>query len=53
MLEVSVSQLSRRWEWEVTCQGEVIANGFEREQVAARFEGYNAMFDLLAAGWNP
>jgi hypothetical protein len=53
MLEVSVSQLSRRWEWEVTCQGEMIANGFEREQVAARFEGYNAMFDLLAAGWNP
>jgi hypothetical protein len=31
----------------------MVANGFEREQIAARFEGYNAMFRLLAAGWNP
>jgi len=23
------------------------------EQVEAKFEGYNAMFLLLAAGWNP
>jgi hypothetical protein len=31
---------------------ESIANGFEREQTAAKFEGYNAMFFLLAAGRN-
>jgi hypothetical protein len=30
-----------------------IANGFERGQTAAKFEGYNAMFLLRAAGWNP
>jgi hypothetical protein len=53
MLEVSVSHHPPRWEWEVTCNGEAIANGFERDQIAARFEGYNAMFLLLAAGWNP
>jgi hypothetical protein len=29
----------------------MIANGFEREQTAAKFEGYNAMFLVLAAGW--
>jgi hypothetical protein len=29
------------------------ANGFEREQTAAKFEGYNAMFLSLATGWKP
>ena len=52
MLEVSVTHRPPRWEWEVTSNGESIANGFEREQTAAKFEGYNAMFILLAAGWN-
>ena len=39
-----------QWEWEVTFNGEMVANGFEREQIAAKFEGYNALFLLLAAG---
>jgi hypothetical protein len=52
ILEVSVTHHPPRWEWEVTSDGESIANGFEREQTAAKFEGYNAMFFLLAAGWN-
>jgi hypothetical protein len=52
MLEVLVTHRPPRWEWEVTSNGESIANGFEREQTAAKFEGYNAMFLLLAAGWN-
>jgi len=51
MLEVSVTHHPPRWEW-VTSDGESIANGFEREQTAAKFEGYNAMFFLVAAGWN-
>jgi hypothetical protein len=41
-----------KWEWEVSSGGEMVANGVEREQIAARFEGYNAMFHLLAAGRN-
>jgi hypothetical protein len=54
MLEVSVTHQAPQWEWQVTFNGEMIANGFEeREQIAARFEGYNAMFLLFAAGWNP
>ena len=53
MLEVSVTHQPPRWEWQVICNGEMVANGVEREQIAARFEGYNAMFHLLAAGWNP
>jgi len=53
MLEVSVTHHPPRWEWEVAANGESIANGFEREQLAAKFEGYNAMFLLLAAGWTP
>jgi hypothetical protein len=53
MLEVTVTSHPPHWEWEVTSKGEMIANGFEGEQIAAKFEGYNAMFLLLAAGWNP
>jgi hypothetical protein len=52
MLEVSVTHRPPRWEWEVTSNGEMIANGIEDGQVKAKFEGYNAMFLLLAAGWN-
>jgi hypothetical protein len=51
MLEVSVTHHPPRWEWEVTFNGESLANGFETGQVEAKFEGYNAMFLLLAAGW--
>jgi hypothetical protein len=52
MLEVSVTpDRPPRWEWQVTSNGEVIANGFENGQIEARFEGYNAMFQLLAARW--
>ena len=53
MLEVSVTPCPPRWEWEVTSNGEPIANGIEKGPVEARFEGYNAMFLLLAAGWAP
>ena len=53
MLEVSVTHQPPRWEWQVTFDGEMIANGFERVKIAAKFEGNNAMFLLLAAGWNP
>jgi hypothetical protein len=52
LLEVSVTYRPPRWEWEVTSNGHPIANGFERGETEARFEGYNAMFHLLAAGWN-
>ena len=50
MLEVSVSHHPPRWEWEVTSNGEPIANGFERGEIEDRFEGHNALFLLLAAG---
>lgn len=54
MLEVTVMpDKPPRWEWQVTSNCEMIANGFEDGQVEAKFEGYNAMFLLLAAGWNP
>jgi hypothetical protein len=54
LLEVAVTPAQPpRWEWCVTHNGETIANGIENGQVEARFEGYNAMFLLLAAGWNP
>jgi hypothetical protein len=53
MLEVSVTaDRSPRWEWQVTSAGEMIANGFENGQIEAKFKGYNALFQLLAAGWD-
>jgi hypothetical protein len=54
MLEVSVTaDRPPRWEWQVSFNGEMLANGFEDGRIEAQFEGYNAMFLLLAAGWNP
>jgi hypothetical protein len=54
MLEVPVIRdRPPRWEWQVTSNGEMIANGFEDGQIEGQFEGYNAMFLVLAAGWNP
>ena len=54
MLEVSVKpDRPPRWEWQVSFDGEMIANGFEDGRIEAQFEGNNAMFLLLAAGWNP
>jgi hypothetical protein len=53
MLEVTVTpDRQPRWEWQVVCNGQMIANGFEDGQKEARFEGQRAMFLLLAAGWN-
>jgi hypothetical protein len=54
MLEVSVkAERPSRWKRQVRFNGEMIANGFEGGQIEAKFEGYNAMLLLLAAGWNP
>jgi hypothetical protein len=53
MLEVSVTHYPPRWEWAVISNGEMVAIGFEEERTKAKFEGYSAMFLLLAAGWNP
>ena len=42
MLEVSVkSDRPPRWEWQVTSNGEMIANGFEDGQMEARFASTN------------
>jgi hypothetical protein len=53
LIEVSVSQLGRHaWEWCTHSDGEVLVRGVEKTQVAASFAGYNAMFLILASGWN-
>jgi hypothetical protein len=53
LLEVSVSRvpLRQRWRWQVKAGDKLIAEGFEKEKIKARFEGNNAMFLLLASGW--
>jgi hypothetical protein len=52
LLELSLTSTPHRWVWQVRCGDDVIAEGFEKGQIEARFEGYNAMFLLLASGWN-
>ena len=53
MLEVLKSDRPPRWEWQVTSNGEMIANGFEDGQIEAKFERYDAMFLLLAGRLYP
>ena len=51
LLEVIVIGRSRSaWEWRVLCGDDAIVNGFEATREAARYEGYDAMFLLLASG---
>jgi hypothetical protein len=53
LLEVSVTPFTPpSWGWQVNAGEEVVAEGFAAGQIEARFEGNNAMFLLLAAGWN-
>jgi hypothetical protein len=53
MLEVTIEALtSSRWAWQVKAGDEVVAEGCERSQIEASFEGNNALFQLLAAGWD-
>jgi hypothetical protein len=53
LLEVSVSRvpLRQRWRWQVKAGDKVIAEGFEKGKLEARFKGNSTMFLLLAAGW--
>src|SRR6202042_305987 len=39
MLEVTVTNRPPKWEWEVSSGGQMLANGVEGEQIAAKFEG--------------
>jgi hypothetical protein len=52
LLEVSIEPFTPpRWGWQVKAGDSVVAEGFEKGRLEAKFEGYNAMFQLLAAGW--
>jgi predicted lipid carrier protein YhbT len=51
LLEVSVSRVPLRWRWQVKAGDKVIAEGFEKGKLEARFKGNSTMFLLLAAGW--
>jgi hypothetical protein len=53
MLEVVVTaDQPPHWEWQVRSNGTMIANGFANDREMAKFDGYSAMFLLLASGWN-
>jgi hypothetical protein len=51
LLEVSVIERgAHSWEWRVHTGEHVHVCGFEVSRMAARFSGYDAMFQILAAG---
>jgi hypothetical protein len=53
LLEVDVSNRSEHsWEWRVVAGDEVIVIGYESTRKAAIVAGNDALFHILAAGWN-
>jgi hypothetical protein len=52
MKEVIVIKRRRAWEWQLRDQGGImIMGGREKSRPAARYQGYRALFMLLAASW--
>jgi hypothetical protein len=42
------------WEWQVQdSDGVPITTGQEKSRANARYQGYRALFSLLAVGWRP
>ena len=53
LLEVAVSNPSEHsWEWKVVAGEEIIVLGCESTRLAARAAGNDALFHILASGWN-
>jgi len=51
LLEVSVVERGpQSWEWRLNSGDDVCVCGFEISRMAAQFSGYDAMFQMLAAG---
>jgi hypothetical protein len=53
LLELKITPEPPHWRWELSNGDDLLSSGSEAGQIQATFEGYNAMFQLLAAGWNP
>lgn len=54
LLEVTViGRNSHSWEWQVHAGNEIVVLGYENTRLGARFAGNDAMFLMLASGWNP
>ena len=52
LLEVSVVERGPgSWEWRTHTGDDVHVCGFEVSRLAARFAAYDAMFSMLAGGW--
>jgi len=52
MKEVIVVKRRRAWEWQLRGQsGILIMGGREKSRQAARYQGYRALFMLLASSW--
>ncbi|MEO8317742.1 MAG: hypothetical protein ABI561_05405 [Bradyrhizobium sp.] len=52
MKEVIVIKRRRAWEWQLRDQsGILVIGGRERTRPAARYQGYRALFMLLASSW--
>jgi hypothetical protein len=52
MKEVVVTKRRRAWEWQLRDQsGILIMGGREKSRPAARYQGYRALFMLLASSW--
>jgi hypothetical protein len=53
LLEVAVSNQSENsWEWKVVAGEEIMVIGYEPTRLAASVAGNDALFQILALGWN-
>jgi hypothetical protein len=53
LLEVTiVGRSAASWEWQVHSGPEILICGFESTRLAASFAGNDALFLILASGWN-
>jgi hypothetical protein len=52
LLEVEITPEPPLWHWQVFSGDKVVCSGSENAQIKASLQGYNAMFQILARGWN-
>jgi hypothetical protein len=52
LLEVEITPEPPFWHWRVFAGNKILCSGSEDDKIKASFEGNNAMFEILAKGWD-
>ena len=52
LLKVEITPEPPFWHWRVFAGNKILCSGSEDDKIKASFEGNNAMFEILAKGWD-